>query len=157
MADAKPSAAMPIAHCEEGKVRVKLPAGEWVLTAVCETGKQAGASPPPPPPQTGRVSPKRPMSYTFENVPYTEKLRRVMCASLQHCALQALVDENGLGHSVVIDGGSPLEDECRRVIKIGKNYGRPKMEELLGWLRRNRKDWDFPDLPPDGDPWWDEG
>jgi len=127
-----------------------------------------GPTPPPPSltcpsePSGPGVPPAEPSSSSwqpvagFQIVPYSEKLRRAMCASLQHRALQALVDENGLGHSVVIDKGSPLEDECRRVIKIGKNYGRPKMEELLGWLRRHRKERVFPDLPPDDDPWWND-
>ena len=84
--------------------------------------------------------------------PYDKVLRKAMCRALSRPDLRLLCADLGFGTDFV--EGEKLELECQRVINECKHRGRAKMETLLKLLRALPTDWTFPNLPPEGDPWW---
>ena len=160
MADAKPSAPRPdVKYCEQGRLEVTLPAGEWSLHATCQAHTpvpDTGSTSSPIPPPTSQRQPQkisgRHTMVAEDLEPYDKVLRKAMCRALSRPDLRLLCADLGFGTDFV--EGEKLELECQRVIDECKRRGRAKMETLLKLLRALPTDWTFPELPPEGDAWW---
>jgi V8-like Glu-specific endopeptidase len=83
---------------------------------------------------------------------YNVKLRKAMLLAFSRPDIELLCADLGLRTDFV--GAGSVELECQKIIDECKRNGRAAMERLLFWLRSRRRDRDFPDLPPDNDPWW---
>lgn len=187
MADAKRPELVPTAECETGRVKVELPNGKWLLSATRQADEQTEGGRARPQPEldeegqnsavsssrgmdtdndtrsyskkpgklVGIASAKTKMSANDDIAPYHMKLREVMRLSLNRTGLELLCADLGLGTEFV--GNKELERECQRIIDKCKRSRRPGMEHLLRFLRSQCPNGDFPDLPPDKDPWWTDG
>ena len=149
MAGAKPQTKPQVKCCEEGRLEVELPPGEWSLYATSEHGKIVRQEPddsPSLPPTYPPGSIYHTLS-TEDTSAYFKQLRKVMCDVFDRADLKLISADIGLGRDFITD--EKLEYECQRL--IDECYRRGDLQRLLRVCREFRPRTFFPDQPVRGD------
>jgi len=147
MAGAKPQTKPQVKCCEEGRLEVELPPGEWSLYATSEHGKIVRQEPddsPSLPPTYPPGSIYHTLS-TEDTSAYFKQLRKVMCDVFDRADLKLISADMGLRSDFITD--EKLEYECQKLIEECRRCR--ELQTLLRVCRERKPKAPFPDPPLD--------